>query len=81
LSVRSCDIHLLSVGVHVTAEVVKNELGGTCYAIAYWVKNKEGFDLQFIGDRPFSESPADFMYLAQIGQEILDNEFDKEGKK
>jgi len=45
-----------------------------CYSVAYFVKDKEGYYLQFVGDRPFDKeiSPADFMYLARRSQEALD---------
>ena len=78
LELRSCGEHLLSVKPHTTCEIVKWKKSGLkeyCYVVAYWKRNKEGFDLQFVGDRPFDIEPHLFMYLAQIGQYWLDIEF------
>lgn len=42
-----------------------------CYSLAIWERDKEGFYLRFVGDRPF-EVADDFMKLAATGQAFLD---------
>ena len=46
-------------------------------AIAGWKRDKEGYELKFVGSRPFSSevSASDFWFLAKIGQELLDKHF------
>ena len=48
-----------------------------CYTIAFWNKNKESYDLKFVGNRPFDKDINSklFMKLAKQGQQILDNPF------
>ena len=74
LEVRSCNENLLSGGDHTTAEVVKwdGEERPSCYTIAYWSKESEGYDLHFVGNRPFGADWRLFMELAQQGQKLLD---------
>jgi hypothetical protein len=86
MEVRSCGKHLLQDYEHDTAEIIKWEHPSDevaelfCYVLAYWVKGKEGYDLHFVGDRPFGEEiPRDsFMFLASEGQKTLDKEFFKD---
>ena len=80
LEVRSCNKHLLDDGEHDRAEIVKwskdkNEKE-YCFTIAYWNKGEEGYDLQFVGSRPFDVDGEIFMKLAKQGQKMLDEEFD-----
>lgn len=72
LEVRSCNENLLSVGDHTKAEIVKWEDEASCYTLAYWTKDSEGYDLQFVGNRPFGADWRLFMDLAQQGQKLLD---------
>ena len=80
LEVRSCGEHLLSTNIeHNRAEIVewsndtlKKEY---CWTVAYWNKGEDGYDLLFVGSRPFNVDSELFMKLAKQGQEILDNEF------
>ncbi len=62
-----------------TCEIIHWEESGTgqpsCYILAYWIESKEGFDLKFVGDRPFGVSHSTFMHMAKFGQEILDEYF------
>ena len=51
-----------------------------CYTIAYWSKGSEGYDLQFVGNRPFDVDEKLFMELAKYGQLILDSYFNLEMK-
>ena len=67
----------LEVRSHNTAltEIVRWFVGFTgneyCCTIAYWNKTSDGYDLKFVGDRPFEVNPELFMRLAKYGQEIL----------
>lgn len=80
LEVRSCGEHLFTDGEHSRAEIVKwdNDTDKTeyCWTVAYWNKGKEGYDLQFVGGRPFDVDGKLFMKLAKQGQKILDYAFD-----
>ncbi len=80
LEVRSCNENLLSVGDHTKAEIVKWEDEASCYTLAYWTKDSEGYDLQFVGNRPFDVDEQLFMELAKQGQLILDSYFSIEHK-
>lgn len=79
---HSCDQHLISEGEHVTLSIVVWDKGENekpyCYSIAYWVRDKEGYYLQFVGGRPFNEDMdvTKFWPLLEIGQKILDAYFD-----
>ena len=74
LEVRSCNEHLLSDGEHSRAEII-NWAKGKTKTIARWIQNKEGYDLQFVGGRPFNVDSKLFMQLAKQGQQLLDDEF------
>lgn len=81
LELRSCTEQLLINGEHTTAEIVKwwnnkNEKP-SCYTLAYWKKDKEGFYLTFVGDRPFDPDvdKDNFWLLAKQGQQLLDIKF------
>lgn len=82
LEIRSCNETLLSGGDHTTAEVVKwdGEERPSCYTIAYWSKGSEGYELRFVGNRPFGVNETLFMELAKCGQLILDSYFNLEMK-
>tara|TARA_R110000824_G_scaffold111026_2_gene259240 strand:- start:90 stop:353 length:264 start_codon:yes stop_codon:yes gene_type:complete len=75
LEVRSCTIHLLSDGEHDRAEIVKWSKGRdkkeSCCTVAYWNLGEEGYDLQFVGNRPFDADDVIFMKLAKHGQQML----------
>jgi hypothetical protein len=75
LELRSCGKHLLLDQNHDRAEIVQwssdTEEKEYCWTIAYWVKGKEGYDLQFVGSRPFDVDSNLFMQLAKQGQELL----------
>lgn len=77
LGLRSCGKHLLREGVeHTTAEIIKWQ-GDTCFVLAYWVKDSEGYDLKFVGSRPFNEDRDTFWLLAKQGQRMLDIHFEE----
>ena len=78
IEVRSCDIHLCKSGEHVTAEIIKWEKE-SCYVLAYWVEDSEGFYLKFVGRRPFNDCNKDtFWTIADFGQTYLDLFFESE---
>jgi len=81
LELRSCGKHLLLDKEHDRAELVQWNTDikekEYCWTVAYWVKGKEGYDLQFVGDRPFQVNSDSFMYLAKQGQELLDKHFNE----
>ena len=77
VSVRACDENLLDFKDLSTAEIVKWQ-GETCYTVANWRKGKEGYDLQFVGSRPFEIPPIIFFELAKFGQDRLNEYFSDE---
>lgn len=50
------------------------------WTVAYFHKGKEGFDLQFVGDRPLDSRVNwdHFRELVILGQRLADEEFDSE---
>lgn len=49
-----------------------------CHTLARWIENPEGWDLKFIGDRPFDRNSVDrklFWELAQFGNTIVNAEW------
>lgn len=81
VELHTCDYMLCQSGDHVRAEIVvwqECDEGITCATVASWVKTKEGFELSFVGDRPFIYcDPVVFFKLAKVGQDHLDNYFDE----
>ena len=91
LEVRSCGKGLILDKIHDTAEIIKwsmatynhddeHQKKNYCYVLAYWTKEKEGYDLKFVGSRPFDNlvDRHHFWTLAKIGQEFLDIWFEME---
>ena len=80
LEYRTCDINLGSTKELCTGEIVK-WIGDTCYTLAYWKKDSEGFNLKFIGERPFDTNidKDEFWSLAEMGQKQLTACFEHEG--
>lgn len=77
LEVRSCNDNLLSGGEHTKAVIVKWSRKASdeeyCYAVAKYDRGSEGFDLTFIGSRPFDcTDRLTFFNLAEQGQRLLD---------
>ena len=57
-----------------------DESGKYKWTIAYWIKDREGYDLHFVGDRPM-DSRVDWKNLEIIirqGQIIADKRFEEE---
>jgi len=79
IEARTTGKHLVRIGDQplVTAEIVEWFDGEkpSCYTIAHWEITKEGFDLRFVGNRPFGASvdPIDFMTIA----EHMDNKLEQ----
>ena len=75
LILRSCDKHLCTAKSEsdtTTLEIM--DVDSRC-TIAYWEADSEGYDLQFVGPRPFQMTNAiDFWFVAKFGQSILDAE-------
>ena len=74
LELRSCDETLLTNNKpHSTAEILRHQ-GDGGYCLARWKRCKDGFDLCYVGSRPFDNeiSTLDFMVLSKLGQSILD---------
>ena len=50
-----------------------------CYSLAYWVQDKEGYDLKFVNDRPFTyidiEDIEMIWAMLKAAQETLDTFF------
>ena len=57
-----------------------DEQGKYKWTIAYWVKDKEGYELKFVGDRPFEKRVDwhNFEAVARQGQIIADARFQEE---
>jgi hypothetical protein len=68
---RSCDRHLSDKGEHSTLEILFTTDASHLVAIAYWERHMDGFDLRFVGDRPFKYDKTKFFQLAEIGQAFL----------
>lgn len=81
LQLRSCDRHLLAKGgnAHCTASIDVVDNNDLRYVAAYWERSKDGYDLKFVGGRPFDAvvGRGSFMALAKHGQQLLDEHFEK----
>lgn len=75
LEVRSCNKHLMNDGEHITCEIVKwNDDNKTCFTLASWCEHKGGYDLHFVGCRPFELCEySEFWKLAKAGQQYLED--------
>ena len=66
------------------AEIIRwqdsKDFGKTCYTLAWWIKDKEGYNIQFLGDRPLSyEVDQDYFWeLVKYGQKICEAKFQVE---
>lgn len=79
LQLRSCKSKFINEDYD-TAEIVKVDSNNvSILTLAYWQQHKEGFDLKFVGSRPFLDvNRNDFWGLAILGQHILDTWFKRE---
>jgi len=79
LEVRSCNSSLCLSSPYTTLEVVYwEENNKNCYTIAYWLLDKEGYYLKFVGSRPFGKEIDSnlFWKITKIGQDFLDDIFE-----
>ena len=77
IEARACDKHLVSIDEPTTIKIVKwDDEGG--YTLAYWKKQNDSFDLQFLGGRPFVVDPETFFRIAKEAQKFLDEEVEGE---
>ena len=53
------------------------------WTIAYWVEDSEGYDLKFVGDRPFDKRVKwkPFRQLVKQGQKIANKQWKKNEKE
>lgn len=53
-----------------------------CLSLAYWCKNSEGYELKFVGDRPFKDIESEDLEIVwkalRVAQKVLDAWFDME---
>ncbi|MGA1047170.1 MAG: hypothetical protein ACO3UU_04115 [Minisyncoccia bacterium] len=57
-------------------EIVKFLENGTCYTIAFWRLNKEGYYVESVGSRLIACLPEkEFIALLNYGQSVLDAHF------
>ncbi len=56
-----------------TLEIVQHQTT-TVITIAHWVRDSEGFDLLFVGDRPVDTEHPTFWKLFKIGDLILNGD-------
>lgn len=85
---RACNKHLLKgtpEEPNETIDLVCWQNDGErdyCFSLAYFVRDKEGYDLNFVGNRPFDyikyEDVKVVWRLLEYAQEILDKFFDEE---
>jgi len=76
IEARSCDVHLTTWRPATTIELVQWAEGEKphCWAIAWFIREKEGYKMVFCGDRPFdlAINRMDFMTIAESAQRVLD---------
>lgn len=78
LELRTCAEYLLPSSEPCTAEIVLWYEQGLYYTIMYWKKTSEGYDLVFVGDRPFDYPDVQTLWkLMKIGQDFLEDEFNE----
>lgn len=52
-------------------------IGEHCYTLLWYLKNKEGYYIQFIGDRPLVYEDQDLLWkMMKYGQKVLDAELE-----
>ena len=53
-----------------------------CFSLAYWSKYSEGYELEFVGDRPFQYIASEDLEIVwkalRVAQKVLDGWFDIE---
>jgi hypothetical protein len=73
MEVRTTDKNLVTLGELTTAEILMHQEFGS-YTLASWKEEESGFNLVFVGERPFGKNvnPKTFMKLAKYGQKKLE---------
>jgi hypothetical protein len=52
-----------------------------CYTLLFWKKGREGWEIEFVGDRPLSSNfSGDIMKMMKYGQAVLNAEFELQGE-
>jgi hypothetical protein len=72
LEFRTCNDNLMDDGNPTTGEILQH-VDSHCFTIAYWEETKDGFNLRFVGNRPFDNSVNQdtFFTIAKYGQSYL----------
>lgn len=60
-------------------EIIKWSVNNTgtefCFTLLWYIKGREGWEIQFVGDRPLHETePIELFELMRYGQTVLDAE-------
>ena len=81
---RACDVSLRTTETNNTIELVSWQNDGEkdyCFTLAYFVRDKEGYYLKFVGDRPFEyihDIDVPMLWkLLSYAQEILNLYYDE----
>jgi hypothetical protein len=77
IEARTCDEHLSNFKDISTIEIVKWE-ANTCFTVACFNKDSDGFFLKFVGSRPFQLDSFTFFEIARNAQAFLDKSFQDE---
>ena len=64
---------------HKTLSIFQRLRDGVAIVIAYWERDSEGYELKFIGSRPFDPKidTRAFWMVASTGQGLLDEHFEQ----
>lgn len=66
------------------AEIVRWARNGDgteyCYTLLWYQRGQEGFNIEFVGRRPFDAQEDNLWEIMEYGQAILDAEFELEEK-
>lgn len=50
--------------------------GASCYTLMWFKKGREGYNIEFVGNRPFDDGLSDKLWeLMRYAQDLLDDEF------
>ena len=49
-----------------------------CFTVIWWKRNSEGWNIEFIGARPFEQETDDIWNLMKYGQSVMDAVFQLE---
>lgn len=79
------DLEFRQLGEGRKPEVVRWKVGANdewfCYTLCWWGKDKEGYNLEFIGSRPFEYDDIDTLWsLLRYADKVLQAQFELENK-